>query len=92
MATIDIKVHVQLVKRVKSSTQYTNKMIIGTEKCRSYKRNGLISLNVFYFPIVFVCFYIYKHIQLNTILCKQKGKMVKSQVLKLIYGSPLVPR
>ena len=50
----------------------------------------LFSLNVFYFPIVFVCFlHIYKHIQFNTISCKQKGKKVKPHVLKqLIYGSP----
>jgi len=34
-------------------------------------------------------FYIYKHIQFNTISCKQKGKRVKPHVLKLIYGSPL---
>jgi len=29
--------------------------------------------------------------QFNTITCKQKGKRVDPQVLKLIYGSPLVP-
>jgi len=33
-------------------------------------------------------FYIYKHIQFNTITCKQKGKRVEPHVLKLIYGSP----
>jgi len=32
-------------------------------------------------------FYIYKHIQFNTISCKQKGKSVKPQVLKCIYGA-----
>ena len=29
--------------------------------------------------------------QFNTITCKQKGKMVEPQVLKLIYDSVLVP-
>ena len=47
------------------------------------------SLSVFYFPIVFLFLYIYKHIQFNTITCKQKGKKVESQVLKLINVSPL---
>ena len=47
------------------------------------------SLSVFYFPIVFLFLYIYKHIQFNTKTCKQKGKRVESQVLKLINVSPL---
>ena len=34
-------------------------------------------------------FYIYKHIQFNTITYKQKGKGVEPQVRKPIYGSPL---
>ena len=53
-----------------------------------YNYNFLFSLNVFYFPIVFVVFYIYKPIQFNKITCKRNGKRVEPQVLKLIYGSP----
>ena len=54
------------------------------------KTNLIPSLNVFYFPIVFSCFFfIYKYMQSNTITCKQKGKRVEPQVLKLMYGSPL---
>ena len=52
-----------------------------------YNYDFLFSLNVFYFPIVFVVFYIYKPIQFNKITCKRNGKRVEPQVLKLIYGS-----
>jgi len=54
---------------------------------RSISQLLVVSLNLFYFPIV-LFFYIYKHIQFNTITCKQKGKRVEPHVLKLIYGSP----
>ena len=44
---------------------------------------------VILFPNLYL-FYIYKHVQFNTIICKQKGKRVEPHVLKRIYGPPHV--
>ena len=54
--------------------------------------NCHIALKAMFFLLNILVFvlYIYKHLQFNTMSCKQKGKSVKPQVLKLIYGSPLV--
>ena len=44
------------------------------------------SLNLFYFPIVFVLFYTYKHKQFNTITCKQKGKNMSNETVNMLIA------
>ena len=59
-------------------------------KCLRCSHNlPLVILISFPNCFVVVFFYIHKRIQFNKITCKQKGKRVEPQVLKLIYGSPL---
>ena len=62
--------------------------------CLMFSNNLWCRFCVFFYSLILTYFisffYIYNHIQFNTISCKQNGKKVEPQVLKLIYGSPLL--